>query len=640
MNLHVTFFSTADAPYFLEHAANYYSKEPISSFLRQRSYPNYLQTSSEVPEAPEAGSFRDYPLLSALLGEFAGSDDPFSLLKTGNLGLLFASILTAIAITICFGAAGYWAEGSIASLGGGLSTAYLVRSSIGRIDTDQLNLGFMYLMFGLVVFAGLAKSRIARLAWCFAAGLTANLFLWWYGKSELVFLAAIALIWLLVCLHRDFLTILSGTIIFIAISGIGFFNPFASTYLQDVLSQSHFIFPNTFSTITEIQTVSLGQILVNATGSVEMGLVCLTGLALFLIRHPVIAIAYGPLVAFGLLNFIIGNRAIFYSAPIMWFGAAFLMTTTARFIAANLSKGGYASRRDQTATILAASVAMVVAWVNSPTDYVPRPSFPKPVLEGLASLATTADPDNSVVATWWDYGYASMFFNALPTFHDGGTQTTPSTHFVATAFLDSDQARSVGNLKFLGTQGHKGIATQPDLASLRSQFDVALDAPSPDLYLVVTEQMAGWISSISQIGNWNIETGTPVTPRGNNTGPQVFYEPLNCRLAGYPQRLNCAGVRFDLEKGLVNGVPALAGWAHSQDGALARRQDFENDGDFALQIVQIGSRINVFFMHRQLFESTFNELYHLGQIDYPSISLHYDDYPHIRIYKVGGGLGN
>ena len=39
----------------------------------------------------------------------------------------------------------------------------------------------------------------------------------------------------------------------------------------------------------------------------------------FLIRHPVIAIAYGPLVAFGLLNFVIGNRAIFIRANhVVW----------------------------------------------------------------------------------------------------------------------------------------------------------------------------------------------------------------------------------------------------------------------------------------------------------------------------------
>ena len=52
--------------------------------------------------------------------------------------------------------------------------------------------------------------------------------------------------------------------------------------------------------------------------------------------------------------------------------------------------------------------------------------------------------------------------------------------------------------------------------------------------------------------------------------------------------------------------------------------------------MQTGNRVSAFLMHRQLFESTFNELYHLGQIEHPAISLHYDDYPHIRIYKLEG----
>ena len=626
-------FSTADAPYFLQHAFLYHNKKPASSLQRHRSYPNNLKNDSE---AKDDVGFRNHPLLSVLLGEFAEHDDPISLVKIGNLGLIAASVLTAIAIAFCFGAAGYWTEGAIASLGGGLSAAYLVRSSVGRIDTDQLNLGFMYLMFGLVTFAGLAKSRISSLAWCVVAGLAANLFMWWYGKAELIFVAAIALGWILSCLQRNLFTAVSGTIGFLMISGVTLFNPLENTYLLEVLSQSNFIFPNTFSTITEIRTVSFSQILFNTTGSIEMGIVCLAGLVLFLVKHPVIAFAYAPLVAFGLLNFIIGNRAIFYSAPIMWFGAAFLITTTARFIAANISDAGYAPLRDKAATILAVCFAMMVAWVNSPTHYVPRPSFTKPVLEGLASLKTTADPDNSVVTTWWDYGYASMFFNGLPTFHDGGTQTTPSTHFVAKAFLDADQASSIGNLKFLATRGHAGIATEPSLASLHQEFSKAVDAPSPDLYLVVTSQMAGWMGSISQIGNWDIERGEPVILRGNQNGPIVSYELLNCRLAGYPETLNCLGAAFDLEHGLVNGAPVLAGWAHSRDGKVVRNKIFHHDGDLAVQIIQTGNRMNVFMMHRQLFESSFNKLFYLGQIEHPSIRLHYDNYPHIRIYKIDG----
>ena len=626
-------FSTADAPYFLGHAKSIHVGETLEDFDTKRLYPNLAIAD---PENKAGHSLRARPLLSVLLSRTYDFMEGSDLVTSANLMILITAAATALMIATCFGAAGYWLEGTVASLGGGLSAAYLMRSSIGRIDTDQLNLGFLYLLFGLTIFAGRASSFSQRLAWSIGAGVCANIFYWWYSKTELIVIVAAALLWVFLCFRRGVIGTLVCLSVFVATSGIGFVNPLESNYLASAISDGNFIFPSTFQTITEVRSVSLPQILRSATGSLEMGFVCLSGLFLFLLRNPVIAIAYGPLAVFGLLNFVIGNRAIFYSAPIMWFGFAFLMTTSAKFIAKNILERDFVIQRDRMASTLASGLAMLVAWVNSPTDYVPRPSFPKPVLEGLASLKMTADPTNSVVATWWDYGYASIFFNEMPTFHDGGSQMTPSTHFVAKAFLAPEQTDSIGNLKFLSTKGHQGVNTEDSITGLQKQFDLAASAPSPDLYLIVTGQMAGWISSVSQIGNWDIETGTPITPRGNNTGPQVFYEPLNCRLAGYPKRLNCAGAAFDLEQGLINGVPALSGWAHSQDGEVVRRKSFDNDGDFALQIVQNGNRINAYFLHRQLFESTFNELYYLGQIDHPSLSLHYDDYPHIRIYKLDG----
>ena len=145
----------------------------------------------------------------------------------------------------------------------------------------------MYLIFGLVVFAGRATSRLWCFGWCLAAGLSANLFMWWYGKFELIIVAAIALVWLLACLQRNIWTVIAGTTLFLLLSGVVVFkDPFISIYLKDVVTEASFTFPNTFSTITEIQTASFAQILVNATGSIEMGLVCLTGLAFFLSQTP------------------------------------------------------------------------------------------------------------------------------------------------------------------------------------------------------------------------------------------------------------------------------------------------------------------------------------------------------------------
>ena len=55
-----------------------------------------------------------------------------------------------------------------------------------------------------------------------------------------------------------------------------------------------------------------------------------------------------------------------------------------------------------------------------------------------------------------------------------------------------------------------------------------------------------------------------------------------------------------------------------------------------MQIVQEGNRLTVYFLHRRLYESTFNKLFHQGLVEHPAISLHYDDFPHIRIYRIDG----
>jgi len=190
-------FSTADAPYFLYHAGLLKKGLGVDSYDGIRSYPNLAK--DEIGPVAGSPSLRSRPLLSVAIAHIASSADPAQLVASGNRAILLSAALTAVMIIVCFGAAGYWMEGSVAAIGGGLSLAYLTRSSIGRIDTDQLNLGFMYLMFGLVVFAGRASTRLRCLIWCGGAGITAHLFMWWYGKPELILMAALALVWMLLC---------------------------------------------------------------------------------------------------------------------------------------------------------------------------------------------------------------------------------------------------------------------------------------------------------------------------------------------------------------------------------------------------------------------------------------------------------
>ena len=217
------------------------------------------------------------------------------LLDAGHFILLVSAALTAGMIILALGATGYWLEGTIAAFGGGLSSSYLVRSSYGRIDTDQLNLGLLYLIFGLMMLSARSKSAIGTLIWAAAASVTACIFMTWYGKPELIWMAFFAYLWLLVALRKDLKVAALALMLIYVIAPVGLPNPFTSAYVQETIVNGSFLYPNTLTTITETARISLSDILVSTAGSVEMGLVCLLGLGLWSIRHPVMAFAYSLL---------------------------------------------------------------------------------------------------------------------------------------------------------------------------------------------------------------------------------------------------------------------------------------------------------------------------------------------------------
>ena len=283
----------------------------------------------------------------------------------------------------------------------------------------------------------------------------------------------------------------------------------------------------------------------------------------------------------------------------------------------------------------AAPLAMMIAWVTRQPIVFLFPAF-QGGLEGLIKLKDITMSEQSVMTSWWDYGYDTLFLNDQPTLHDGGAQVGPTTHFVASALLNSDQKETVGTLQFLAGSGIAGIRGHKSSAALHSAFNNPAQSPVPDIYLVLTAQMASWMGSISTLGNWDIDTGKPVIPQNNNGKSHVDYIGLGCNYRGFPARLSCGNVRFDLDKGLMNDASAIVGWTHARDGFAKGVRRYSDDATFALQTLQTNNRLSSQFMHRQLYDSSFNKLYHLGLIEASNITLVYDDYPHIRIYRIDG----
>ena len=99
--------------------------------------------------------------------------------------------------------------------------------------------------------------------------------------------------------------------------------------------------------------------------------------------------------------------------------------------------------------------------------------------------------------------------------------------------------------------------------------------------------------------------------------------------------MDCENIRFDFDNGLMNDASSIVGWALAHDGFVKDVRRYKQDATFAVkrcgQITACPPSL-----YCQLYDSSFNKLYHLGLVETSGIRLVYDNYPHIRIYRIAG----
>ena len=312
------------------------------------------------------------------------------------------------------------------------------------------------------------------------------------------------------------------------------------------------------------------------------------------------------------------------------------MTCTTRFIAQSVQSKGEETAlpmgMSQTASVASATLALIIAWVNAPTDYLPRPSFPKPVLEGMIKLDSIATSRPSVVASWWDYGYMSMLINGKPTLHDGGSQTTPTMHFIANNLLRRSQKEAALELKMLGNAGFEGVIAHRLLDKENST------KARPDdnvIYLVLTKDMTRWMPSISKIGAFDIKAGKPYQFDGVKRGYQLFYNELKCTPTDSTQEFICNGNRLNLVSGQFGNDAILDGMAVSRYGRQTGGRKFPNANTPFVLHSEVGANTNRnLLLHRDLYFSVFHQLFYLNRADPKYFELVYDGFPDIRVFKI------
>ena len=146
--------------------------------------------------------------------------------------------------------------------------------------------------------------------------------------------------------------------------------------------------------------------------------------------------------------------------------------------------------------------------------------------------------------------------------------------------------------------------------------------------------MTQWMYSISKISNWDLDSGTPVPIAGNASGSALYYDTLQCRPLIKKMQFNCNGHIFDLKSGEVDGQLVLDGVVRTNSGKQVGGMGFPGSQPNVIQIAESKKGKKTYLLHRKLFRSSFNQLFHLGRHDHSMFELIYDDYPHARIFKI------
>jgi len=355
--------------------------------------------------------------------------------------------------------------GALAALAFGmLSPAWIMAAGAGRLDTTPLP-PVLLLLGGWFVLRLLEDEAtpggmLRRAAPCLGIGLCVALLGWWWPPG-----LALAALWLPavgVLLLRGLgrrgrgLALLAATLL----AGLGagaalVLRPEALGWLVahlELLAKGGGA-GEVARGIAELRAPGALQLLRLTAGSVAAGIAALAGLGLLLWRTPRSALALAPLLAAGAVAFW-AERFGAFAAPVLALGLATLALAPLELDALErLSR----PLRAGLAVVLCAALLFPCARFG--LGYTPRPEVTR-WMDALALELRDAARENraglgqdTLVWSWWDWGYYLQWRTGLRTLFDGGSQGAGTSFVAAWPLASADDAAAARWMRFFAAHG-------------------------------------------------------------------------------------------------------------------------------------------------------------------------------------------
>jgi dolichyl-diphosphooligosaccharide--protein glycosyltransferase len=266
-------------------------------------------------------------------------------------------------------------------------------------------------------------------------------------------------------------------------------------------------YPAPGPSVSETQQVTPLAALEGAAYLWWLGVAGMVGYILLIVKLPR-AILLAPLLLLGILSLRAGVRFAMFAAPVLSLGAVVPVDWW-------LARPGR-SQRLQVDSRGAIFIAALVVFVPALVFQYARLPIETVVSRGhaaaLQDLRSAAEAD-SLVWTWWDYGYATQHFARLPTFADGSRNNGEHLFTLGSVLGADDPRSSAGLMAFSAANGgapwkmwdtwHPGEA---DAWFDRLPESAGYPLPAGPQYLVVAWDALSLLPWIQYYGSWSFES--------------------------------------------------------------------------------------------------------------------------------------
>lgn len=293
-------------------------------------------------------------------------------------------------------------------------------------------------------------------------------------------------------------------------------------------------YPEMTESIEEAQPIAGAELLTLLHPWAGVALSGLAGFLLLLWRRPE-ALLLAPLLALGLAAYWLGQRTLMFAAPVMALG---LCLPAVEFLDKGLRELCPAPKRRATlvAGLLLAGAAVLFAPLLRSARLAPlTPALSRAQGQALLALRAIAPP-GSRVWTWWDFGYAALYYSGLTPISDGGRQGPEYVYMVGKVLSAESPLQAQQLIRYVPF--HKYTPWEPwnrgsaqEHAELHDAFKESERMPPAEdkQYLVLAAEALPLAPRIFEYGSWD--------PRSGESRP-----PYCVSLLGTPEILGDSGV--------------------------------------------------------------------------------------------------